>query len=150
MTGRPPDDQGRGQAGSLSVFVPVLVIIILTVGGFAFDGANALTAKRRAVNVAEQAARAGAGQIDLASVRSGGEYRIDRGKARRAAQGYLAAAGYPGQVTLGRDAIGDRVDVAVTWFQRGIFAAFVGRSGYGGIGRASAHVCHGVAQEEGC
>jgi Flp pilus assembly protein TadG len=149
MTRRPagPD---RGEAGSASLWVPLLVVLILIVGGFAFDGANALTAKRRAINVAEQAARAGAGQIDLVALRSGGRYRINPAKARRAAHDYLRAVGYPGHVALGRDALGDRVDVTVTWSQRALFAAFVGNGAYAGTGRASAHVCHGIAQEEGC
>jgi Flp pilus assembly protein TadG len=149
MTQRPANPH-RGEAGSVSLWVPLLVVLILTVGGFAFDGANALTAKRRAINVAEQAARAGAGQLDLVALRGGGDYRIDPAKARRAARGYLAAVGYSGQVALGRDALGDRVDVTVTWSQPALFATFVGHGAYAGTGRASAHVCHGVAQEEGC
>jgi hypothetical protein len=114
------------------------------------EQANVLTAKRRGINVAEQAARAGAGQLDLAAIRGGDAYRIDPSKARRAAQQYLAQAGYAGQVRLGRDRIGDRVDVSVTWSQRGLFTSLVGVGQYGGTVQASAYSCHGVAQEEGC
>ncbi len=124
---------GHGEAGSLSVVMPLIVILALAVIGFAFDGANA-----------------GAGQLDLASIRAGGPYRIEPGKARQAAQRYLTTVGYPGQVRLGRDALGDRVDVTVTWSQQALFARVVGVSHYGGTVEASAHVCHGVAQEEGC
>jgi Flp pilus assembly protein TadG len=141
---------GNGEVGSLSVLMPMLVVLALIVIGFGFDGANVLTAKRRGINVAEQAARAGAGQLDLTSVRAGGAYRIDPGKARLAAQRYLAQAGYAGQVRLGRDRIGDRVDVSVTWSQQGLFTSFVGVGHYGGTVRASAYSCHGVALEEGC
>ena len=140
----------NGEAGSLSVLMPLLAVLALIVIGFGFDGANALTAKRRGINVAEQAARAGAGQLDLASIRAGGTYRIDPAKARQAAQQYLAQAGYAGQVRLDRDRIGDRVDVTVTWSQRGLFTNFVGVRQYGGTVQASAYSCHGVAQEEGC
>ena len=150
MNRRPAILQAHGEAGSLSVAVPLVVILALVVIGFAFDGANVLSAKRRSINVAEQAARAGAGQLDLATLRSAGAYRIDPLKARQAATNYLAQAGYPGQVRLGRDAIGDRVEVSLTWSQQALFARFVGVGRYGGTVQASAHVCHGVVQEEGC
>jgi len=150
MSGRPATLRARSEAGSLSVAMPLVVILALVVVGFAFDGANVLSAKRRGINIAEQAARAGAGQLDLAALRSAGAYRIDPAKARQAATNYLAQAGYPGQVRLGRDAIGDRVDVALTWSQQALFARFVGVGRYGGTVQASVHVCHGVAQEEGC
>jgi len=140
----------NGEAGSLSVLMPLLAVLALIVIGFGFDGANVLTAKRRGINVAEQAARAGAGQLDLASIRAGGTYRIDPAKARQAAQQYLAQTGYAGQVRLGRDRIGDRVDVTVTWSQRGLFTSLVGVGQYGGTVQASAYSCHGVALEEGC
>jgi hypothetical protein len=68
----------------------------------------------------------------------------------QAAQQYLAQAGYAGQVRLGRDRIGDRVDVSVTWSQRGLFTSFVGVGQYGGTVQASAYSSHGVALEEGC
>jgi Flp pilus assembly protein TadG len=150
MREQPAAGRARSEAGSLSVAMPLVVILALVVIGFAFDASNALTAKRRGINIAEQAARAGAGQLDLASIRSGGAYRIDPTKARLAAQNYLATAGYSGQVRLGRDAIGDRVDVSVTWTQEALFERFVGVGRYGGTAEASAHVCHGVLQEEGC
>jgi Flp pilus assembly protein TadG len=140
----------RGQAGSLSVAMPLVVVLAMTVIGFAFDGANALTAKRQGINVAEQAARAGAGQLDLAALRDAGVFRIDPAKARRAAASYLASAGYAGQVRLGRDGLGDRVDVTVDWSQAALFARLVGVGRYGGRVQASAHVCHGVVEEEGC
>ena len=138
------------ERGSVSVMAPVLIASVLAVLGLAFDGGTAITVHQRAIGIAEQAARAGAGQLDLASIRAGGPYRIQPGKARQAAQRYLATVGYPGQVRLGHDAVGDRVDVTITWSQHALFARVVGVSHYGGTVEASAHVCHGVAQEEGC
>jgi len=52
-----------GQTGSISVTVPLLVLTVLVLVGFTFDGGNAITAHRRAVNLAEQAARAGAQRL---------------------------------------------------------------------------------------
>ena len=150
MSRRPATLRAHAEAGSLSVAMPLVVILALVVIGFAFDGANVLSAKRRGINIAEQAARAGAGQLDLDAIRAGDTYRIDPARARQAATNYLAQAGYPGQVRLGRDQVGDRVDVALTWSQQALFARFVGVGRYGGTVQASAHVCHGVVQEEGC
>jgi hypothetical protein len=54
--------------------VPVFVILL----GLVYDGGDAYIAHTRALNLAEQAARAGAQEIDLVSVRAGGPYRLDR------------------------------------------------------------------------
>ncbi len=66
------------QTGSMSASVPLLVLTILVLVGFVFDGGNAITAHRRAVNLAEQAARAGAQHLDIGALRSRGQFRLDR------------------------------------------------------------------------
>src|SRR6266508_2188904 len=58
------------QTGSISASVPLLVLTVLVLVGFVFDGGNAITAHRRAVNLAEQAARAGAQRLDTGALRS--------------------------------------------------------------------------------
>ncbi len=139
-----------GQTGSISTTVPLLVLTVLVLVGFAFDGGNAITAHRRAVNLAEQAARAGAQHLDIAELRSRGQYRLDHAAARAAAAAYLASTGTPGQVQLGRDADGDYVQVVVDWTQPALFAGLLGRSRFTGTGQARAHNCHGLITEEGC
>ena len=61
----------RNERGSITLPVLVLTPALLMVGGLVVDGGYALTARQRAFNVAEQAARAGAGAIDTASLRAG-------------------------------------------------------------------------------
>lgn len=138
------------QTGSISTSVPLLVLTVLVLVGFAFDGGNVITAHRRAVNLAEQAARAGAQHLDIATLRSRGQFRLDGVAARSAAAAYLASTGNTGQVQLGRDADGDYVEVVVDWTQAAVFAGLLGRSRFTGTGRARAHNCHGLATEEGC
>jgi len=138
------------QTGSISTSVPLLVLTVLVVVGFAFDGGNAITAHRRAVNLAEQAARAGAERLDIAALRSRGVYRLDHAAARAAATAYLASTGNTGQVQLGHDADGDYLEVVVGWSQPAVFASLLGRSRFVGTGRARARNCHGLTTEEGC
>jgi Flp pilus assembly protein TadG len=138
------------QTGSISTSVPLLVLTVLVLVGFVFDGGNAITAHRRAVNLAEQAARAGAQRLDTGSLRSRGQFRLDPAAARSAAAAYLASTGNTGQVQVGRDGDGDYVEVVVDWSQPSLFAGLLGRSRFTGTGRGRAHNCHGLATEEGC
>jgi Flp pilus assembly protein TadG len=138
------------QTGSISASVPLLVLTVLVLVGFVFDGGNAITAHRRAVNLAEQAARAGAQRLDVGALRSRGQFRLDPVAARAAAAAYLASTGNTGQVQVGRDADGDYVEVTVAWPQPAVFAGLLGRGRFTGTGRGRAHNCHGLATEEGC
>src|SRR6266516_6600853 len=90
------------EEGSRSVVCPVVDATLLVVIGLCVDGGNGITAHRRAINIAEQAARAGAAQVSPTAIRVGA-YQIDPALARQAASAYLAATGYPGQVVIGRD-----------------------------------------------
>ena len=138
------------QTGSISTSVPLLVLTVLVLVGFVFDSGNAITAHRRAVNLAEQAARAGAQRLDIGALRSGGQFRLDPAAARSTAAAYLASTGNTGQVKLGHDTDGDYVEVVVDWSQPSLFAGLLGRSRFTGTGRGRAHNCHGLATEEGC
>jgi Flp pilus assembly protein TadG len=139
-----------GQIGSISTSVPLLVLTVLVVVGFAFDSGNTITAHRRAVNLAEQAARAGAQRLDIAALRTRSVFRLDHAAAQRAAASYLASTGNHGRVQLGRDTDGDYVQVTVFWSQPAVFASLLGRSRFTGTGTARAHNCHGLTTEEGC
>ena len=142
--------EATGQNDSISATVPLLALTVLVLVGFAFDAGNAITAHRRGVNLAEQAARAGAQRLDIAELRSHGHYQLDPTAAHAAAAGYLASTGTTGQVQLGRDADGDYVEVVVDWTQPALFAGLLGRSRFTGIARGRAHNCHGLVTEEGC
>ena len=150
-TTRPrPPRTAAGQGGSISATAPLLVLVVLTLVGFAYDSGVAMTAHRRAVNLAEQAARAGAQQLDVAVLRATGVYRLDHAAATRAATAYLTATGTPGQARVGRDPTGDFVEVTVSWSTPAVFARLIGRARFSGSGTATARNCHGLVTEEGC
>ena len=145
MSGR-PCRHADPQAGSVTAFVLVFSAALVVLAGLVFDGGVGLAAKRRAINVAEQAARTGAQELDIDSVRAGGRVRLDRAAARRAAAGYLAQAGYAGTVTVHAN----RVEVTVRWSQPTTILTVVGIGQFGGTGTAAAVNCRGVIQEEAC
>ena len=133
------------EAGGVAVMVAVLAVALLLVVGLVFEGGAAIAAKRRAMNVAEQAARAGAQQLDIAALRANGTFRVDPSKAAAAAGAYLGAAGYGGSVSVS----GDTVTVSgVSWSSRSPVLSAVGVSFGGTVPAASARNLHGITVEE--
>lgn len=115
--------QRRDEQGISTLFVVLFAVAMLAVAGLVIDGGYALGAKREAMNVAEQAARAGADALDQAALRSG-ETRVDGGKAVGAAQAYLSQVGATGSVTIN----GGEVTVTVTDEQQTAILSAVGIS----------------------
>lgn len=100
----------RDEHGRVTAFVVVLTSGCLFFAGLVLDGGLALAAKIRAIAHAQEAARAGAQELDLATYRTTGEFRLDPGLAQSAAQRYLTAVGATGVVTIA----GNTVQVTVT------------------------------------
>jgi hypothetical protein len=84
----------------VSVFVVAMTVGILAIAGLGLDGGLALADKVRALGQAEDAARAGAQQIDLTVYRTTGVLRLDPHQAQAAAQRLLAADNATGVVTV--------------------------------------------------
>lgn len=61
----------RRDRGSLSMFVVLFTPVVLMLAGLVVDGGIALNARERAADVAQQAARAGADDLSVVSLRSG-------------------------------------------------------------------------------
>lgn len=95
MIGRAGDE-----TGSISAFVAVVAFALVMVAGMAYDGGQVISAHNAARNDAEQAARAGAQQIDLTHLRKTNEPRLDTAKAESAALDYLAQSGATGTVAV--------------------------------------------------
>jgi len=100
-----------GERGASTIFVVGMVVVLFAVAGLAIDGGRVLNGKDRAYDVAEQAARAGANQLDIGAVRAagGGRVLIDESAARNAAAAFVGSVpGYsvesistsPTQVTV--------------------------------------------------
>ena len=96
------------ERGQVSVLVVGLITSLMLVVGLAIDGGRVLAARARAIEEAQEAARAGAQQLSTTSVLSG-HPTIDAARARTAAQAYLTAAGDTGSVEV----VGTTVRVTV-------------------------------------
>jgi len=72
---------GSGERGSLSLFVVIFALSVLMLAGLVYDGGLAITARQRAADVAEEAARAGANAVDVEALRAGNVLAVDGGQA---------------------------------------------------------------------
>lgn len=102
----------RGDRGTIAMYTVLFTPVVLLLAGLLVDGGLAIHARQRAADMAEQAARAGANQIDTDALRATGKPVLDPGRARAAACDLLAA--YPDEVTASQcDANGQEVAVTV-------------------------------------
>jgi len=97
-TRRPGRDR-RKDEGTVTAFTVILTTALLACAGLVLDGGLALTARVRAVGLAQEAARAGAQEIDLAAYRTTGALTLRPDTAIATAQAYLTAAGATGTAT---------------------------------------------------
>ena len=115
MTGsRRPDRAAHpllvADSGQVTAFVVVLTAALILLLGLVVDGGQALAARLRAVNAAQEAARAAAQAIDLAGYRRTGRLRLDPARATAAARGWLAGTG---DTLTGIAVSADRVTITV-------------------------------------
>jgi Flp pilus assembly protein TadG len=94
----------------VTAFVVIMMAALLLLAGLVLDGGLALSARVRAIDTAQAAARAGAQELNLADYRATGAETLDPTAATAAAQTYLAADGARGTVTV----TGDQISVTVT------------------------------------
>lgn len=76
---QPADDRG-----SVTVFTVVFAIAVVFLTALILDGGIAINARERAVDIAGQAARAAAGDIDVATLQAGGKPVVAQGACTRA------------------------------------------------------------------
>lgn len=80
----------RQEQGAISALVIVLIVMLFAVAGLIYDGGRAINARQQTFDDVEQAARAGANQIDIDLFRSSGVLQINEAAAITAAREYLA------------------------------------------------------------
>ena len=120
--------------------VAVLSVALLGLGALIFDGGQILTARREANNLARQAARAGAQQLDVAQARVG-SFTLDPAAAGAAVRAYLDDQGVtPTSVRI----TGDRVEVTVTLTQPTPLLALLGIDERTVTATAAARAARGV------
>ena len=112
----------RADRGSATGWAIGTIIVGLLIVALVFDGAAAMTARATALDVAQQAARAGADQLDLALLREQAVVAIDPAAAQDAAQQWLHNADAEGAV----NATAADVTVTVTVIQPTVLLAVVG------------------------
>jgi len=123
--GSPPLTRGRrpgADRGSATGWALMIVFVGALLAGAVLDGGNAMAARVQALDIAQQAARAGANQLDLAALRNSGQLRLDPAAAATAARAFLAAAGATGTVA----ATADQVSVTVHLSQPTLLLTVVG------------------------
>ncbi|MGP3949630.1 pilus assembly protein TadG-related protein [Streptomyces sp. 7N604] len=103
------DDRGQITAFVVGVFAALWLF-----AGIVVDGGLALAGKARALDVAQEAARTGAQQLDVGQLRRGDDIRLVRDQAAAAARVYVASTGDDGTASVK----GDAVTVQVTHRQR--------------------------------
>lgn len=99
-----------GDEGMVSAFLLAAMIGLFTVVGLGLDPGEAYATKIKAIGQAEEAARAGAQQLDLTTYRNTGVVQLDPVAAEQAAQRFLTAEGQIGTAT----ATTTRVTVTIT------------------------------------
>lgn len=103
------------ERGTIALYTVLFTPAVFLLGGLLVDGGLAIHARERAADMAEQAARAGANQIDEAALRSTGEPVIDARRACREAAALLAEFDTPVEGGgPGCAATDDEVTVTVT------------------------------------
>ena len=102
-----------GDRGSLTLMLAVMMVALLALAGLVIDGGRKLNESEKAYALAEEAARAGAGEVNRSVAYGSGVFRVDQSQAISAARAYVATTGDTGSVTaVGADKI--RVTVTIT------------------------------------
>ena len=138
---RPAAPRDREQ-GQITVFAVVIMVALLAVAGLVYDGGRALAAKTTCIDIAQEAARAGAQQVNLAAFRATGQVVLDTAAAQAAAQAYLAGTGTGDTATV--TVTGDTVTVAVSGVQPTVFLGLIGIRSLHVTGTATATAESGI------
>jgi len=128
----------------LTLFTCILTVAMLILIGLVVDGGYVLAARRRAIDEANGAARAGAEALAPSSYRTSGALDLDPAAADAAAAGYLAAAGHAGSVTV----TGNEVTVALDFDQPMSLLRIIGIDTVNVSGRGHARSVRGIDIEE--
>ena len=100
MTLTPRRRCAHSEAGQASAFVICTLATVIACLGLVWDAGGMLIQRGRASSIADEAARAGAQQLDLLALRATGQRRLDPDAAASAAEDYLAQAGAQGSTDV--------------------------------------------------
>jgi len=113
----------RSEDGQFLAMTVVFMTMFLALAGLVADGGRYLDAKEAAASEAQQAARAGAGSLDVGLLHAG-TVAIDPTAATAAADSFMASAGHPGTAWV----VGDTVYTQISYRQPTQLLGIVGVS----------------------
>jgi hypothetical protein len=135
-----------GDEGSLTLFVVIVAIGLYLFAGLVVDGGTKMEAASTAQAIAEEAARAGAGQVNESAALGGaGPFTVDAGQAVTAAQAYLSQAGHTGTVIVTGN---HTVQVTVTVTRPAVFTQVIGIGQLSATGTATATLVQGITRPQ--
>jgi Flp pilus assembly protein TadG len=133
---------GDPDRGAVMFWVIPIMVGLIAMAGLIVDGGNAIAARERAEDVAQQAARAGADALSPVALHDAnpGQLTADPAAARAAAQRVLDAAGitHPNVVISG-----DSVTVSVTVHEKTQVLSAFGLNDVSGSASSTATALHG-------
>ena len=88
------------ERGSVTVWGVLIAVVLIMVIGITVDLTGQVNAQQRAHDLAQQAGRTAANQVQASQVMRGQSPQTDPAAARTAASNYLRAAGVDGSVTI--------------------------------------------------
>jgi len=140
-----PSRHGRRDEGSITVMMPILAVALIAMTGLVVDGGTALSARGRAADVAQQAARAGADALDPNALRHTRPARlsVNTAAATLAANRVLAVGGVQGTVIVS----GDTVTVRASVQKHTAILSAVGVNTVQGAASAAATILYGGTTE---
>lgn len=100
------------EEGYVALWTALLVVGLFTLAGLVYDGASRGSAARRAVMVANEAARAADQELTAEAI-TGQQAQVDPARGAAAARDYLAAAGVHGSVVVEGDTV--RITTSLPW-----------------------------------
>ncbi|MEU1273596.1 pilus assembly protein TadG-related protein [Streptomyces sp. NPDC005799] len=115
---------GRRDQGGMELFYAGTVLIAFLIVGLVIDGGLALDRMSDADYVAQEAARAGAQQIDPGQAITGEAIVVDPDAAQAAARSFLDSEGVDGDVAIAED--GQSLTVTVRAAYHPYFASLIG------------------------
>jgi Flp pilus assembly protein TadG len=134
---RKPSDRG-----TLTLFTAIVAIGLLAALGFVVDAGEKLQAGAQARAIAEEAARAGAGQVNRsAAYATGGTFTTDPAQAVAAADAYLSHSGHTGSVIVTGN---QTIQVTVTVTEPAVFTTIIGISHLSATETATASLVQGI------
>jgi Flp pilus assembly protein TadG len=133
----------RDSRGSFTAFVAVFCFTLFVLIGLVVDAGRAVATRETVMGEAQQAARAGAGQVSVDGLRSG-QVEINPVDAVQAADAYLSSIGQVGTASV----VGQTVTVHIDTHEPTVILGIVGINQIDVSVSASAVDVHGVSEAD--